>query len=73
MREGGIGQRCSYLKEEPDPPVVVPVQVSGQRVRFSIPVAGHLLEFDGTVKGGELTGVLGTEQVVLKRGKSYWR
>lgn len=67
----------------PDPPVVVPMQVSGQRVGFSIPehLVGSdgrrapdlVLKFDGIVTGAALTGVFGEERVTLKRGNSYWQ
>lgn len=58
----------------PEPPIVVPVQVSGQRIKFSIRESDKfVLNFDGTVTQAALTGLLGQDRVVLKRHASYWQ
>ena len=58
---------------EPDPPVLVPVIVRGQSVRFTLP---DKRTFVGTVtsKGlkGHFIGNKGSDQF-LRRGKSYWQ
>jgi hypothetical protein len=56
-----------FAEGEPEPPVVVPVQVSGQHVGFALKqpslrpdggqVAGLVLKFEGTVTKSALTGV----------------
>ena len=68
---------------EPDPPVVVPVQVSAQRVSFvlkqpSVRSDGSsapdlVLKFEGAVTRSALTGAFANERVVLKRGPTYWQ
>jgi hypothetical protein len=67
----------------PGVPTVVPVEVSGSQVRFSLTqhalkpngaaAEDVTLRFNGTVTKGSLTGVLGSERVVLKRRQSYWQ
>ncbi len=67
----------------PEPPVVVPVRVSGQRVSFSVtepvvgpdgrPAPGLVLKFDGTATEAALRGIFAGERVSLKRGNSYWQ
>jgi hypothetical protein len=67
----------------PAVPAVVPVEVSGAQVRFSLTqrslkpdgtaAEDVVLRFNGTVTKSGLTGVLGSEHVVLKRRQSYWQ
>jgi hypothetical protein len=68
---------------EPDPPVVVPVQVLAQQVSFGIKqpsirsdrhsAPGLILKFEGTVTRTSLTGTFANERVMLKRGPTYWQ
>jgi hypothetical protein len=60
---------------EPEPPVVVPVKVSGAEVRFSLQ-GPQPLAFIGTVsKTGLALSVAGSKQPpeMLKRQSSYWK
>ena len=70
---GGYWATVQLAQGEPAPPVIVPVQVSGQRVVFSFQLGTDVLKFDGSVSTAALTGVLGTERMSLKRGNSYWQ
>jgi hypothetical protein len=67
-----------------DPPVVVPVNVSGSKVKFTVrvplvdqnwkPLPDTIFEFAGTVSRGGLrleSGPFGA--VMLKRRSSYWQ
>jgi len=53
----------------PEPPIVVPVQVSGQHIKFSV----NAVNFDGTVTQAALTGLPGQDRVVLRLRASYWQ
>ncbi len=67
IAEGGPGQL-----------VLVNVQVDGNRIKFSIPDDNpYAGSFSGVITNGVLTGHFkyksgGEEDVVLKKGKSYW-
>jgi hypothetical protein len=59
---------------EPDPPVVVPAEVNGQRIKFSLTdAAGSVLKFEGTVAREGLTGTVNSKPLRLKRRNSYWQ
>lgn len=70
---------------EPNPPVVVPVTVSGSRVKFTIreprifggtgkPAPDFVMDFDGTVSKAGLQLTSGPpDSTLLKRGNSYWQ
>jgi hypothetical protein len=63
-----------WAEGAPERPVVVPVQVSGRRVRFSVKFSRDFaLNFDGVVSEAGLTGHLGADRVFLKRKASYWQ
>jgi len=67
----------------PIPPVVVPVEVSGSRVKFTVrepfvdqdgkPAPDLAIAFDGTVTRAGLSGTMGSERLDLKRRNSYWQ
>jgi|SRR6185437_1497365 len=67
---------------EPDPPVVVPVEVSGNRVKFTTsmplqfstgePAPAEITKYSGTVsKTGLILSVEGNPGTLLKRRNSY--
>lgn len=69
---------------EPDPPQVVPVEVSGARVKFSTstplisstgkPVPDLVIEYSGTVsKAGLMLSTQGNRATLLRRQSSYWQ
>lgn len=69
---------------EPDPPQVVPAEVSGPRVKFSTrtplisstgkPVPDLVVEYAGTVsRTGLMLTIQGNPPTLLKRQKSYWQ
>jgi hypothetical protein len=58
---------------EPDPPVVVPIEVSGSRIKFTIRAADMALNYAGTVTRTGLTLSLNGSSRTLKRGNSYWQ
>jgi hypothetical protein len=80
---GSYWATVQVAQGEPEPPVVVPVQVSGSRVTFSLreqgtkpdgtPAEDFVTEFVGTVSGTALILSSGTEREILKRGASYWQ
>jgi hypothetical protein len=84
---GGFWATVQMAEGEPDPPAVVPVEVSGSRVKFTIreprifggtgkPAPDFVLNFDGTVsKAGLLftSSPFDPKPVLLKRGNSYWQ
>jgi len=60
---------------EPEPPVVVPVEVSGTQVRFGLR-GPQPLAFIGTVsKAGLALSIAGSKQPpeILKRQRSWWK
>jgi hypothetical protein len=58
----------------PDVPVVVPVEVEGDWVRFGFSnSAGEEQSFEGRVTGKALSGKLNGEPYSLPRKKSYWQ
>jgi hypothetical protein len=69
---------------EPDPPQVVPVEVSGAQVKFATriplisrtenPVRDLVVEYSGTVsKAGLTLSIQGSQRTLLKRQNSYWQ
>jgi hypothetical protein len=58
---------------EPDPPVVVPVEVSGSRIKFTIREQNVILNYAGTVTRSGLALSLNGNKRTLKRGNSYWQ
>ena len=59
---------------EPDPPVVVPVDVSGSQIRFTISTPRAVTHYSGTVgKAGLMLSVEGNPVILLKRQRSYWQ
>jgi hypothetical protein len=67
----------------PTPPVVVPVEVSGSRVRFTVkqplvdqagkPAPDFVTHFDATVTKAGLSGTVNSQRLNLKRRNSYWQ
>ncbi len=57
----------------PEVPVVVPTEVEGTDVSFTLPTDYGNLRFTGRVTRAALVGTLGSERVSLRRGKSYWQ
>ena len=80
---GGYYASVQIAEGEPDPPYLVPVEVSGSTgVKFTIrqplvnqdgkPVPDALIEFQGTVsKAGLMLSM--PEHKLLKRRNSYWQ
>lgn len=58
---------------EPDPPVIVPVEVSGSRISFTTHVAALVLNYAGTVTTAGLALSVNGNNRTLKRGNSYWQ
>jgi hypothetical protein len=68
---------------EPDAPVVVPVEVSGSKVKFTVtehavnqdgrPAPDFAINFDGTVTRAGLSGTVNSQRLNLKRRSSYWQ
>jgi hypothetical protein len=68
---------------EPDPPVVLPVEVSGSRIKFTTqhalvfgdgrPAPDLVLNYTGTVTRAGLAISLNGSDRTLKRGNSYWQ
>ena len=68
---------------EPDPPVVVPVEVSGARVKFTVrqplvygdgrPAPDSVTNYNGTVTRAGLSGTVNSQPFNLKRRNSYWQ
>ncbi len=66
----------------PERPVVVPVEVTGSRIRFVVPMEVNygdgsrapdlMLVFEGRVTGVGLTGKFNGNPITLKRSRSYW-
>jgi hypothetical protein len=67
-----------FAEGRPEELILVDVQVEGKRVKFSIPDDDpNAGSFSGVIENGALTGHFqyksgGVEDVVLKKGKSYW-
>ena len=67
----------------PDPPVVVPVEVTGSRVRFTVvehplypdhtPAPVVPIKFDATATRTGLSGTVASQRLDLKRRNSYWQ
>jgi hypothetical protein len=79
---GSYWATVQLAEGEPEPPVVVLLQVSGQRISFALPAPmtgsendghGNPIRFDGEVNRAELKGKFGRDEVRLKRGTSYWQ
>jgi hypothetical protein len=68
---------------EPDPPFVVPVEVSGSRIKFTIreplvfgdgrPAPDSVLNYTGTVTRAGLMLSVNSHSQMLRRGNSYWQ
>jgi len=67
---GGYSAVVQLAEGQPQMPVVVPVNVNGLDVSFSLP---NNLKFAGRVSNSALVGTLGFDKVSLRRGKSYWQ
>ena len=66
----------------PDPPVVVPVEVSGSTIKFSVTTklidqSGNpselVIPFEGTVTRAGISGKANSVEFNLKRRTSYWQ
>jgi hypothetical protein len=56
----------------PGTPVVVPVEVDGNRIKFTMP--GRIPEiFEGRVTSSRLEGRLESGKLSIRRSKSYWQ
>jgi hypothetical protein len=61
---------------EPYPPVVIPAQVDGTSIRFTLPKSVDPRgEFQGNIVGDELVGSFSSngQSIHLKRKESYWQ
>lgn len=67
-----------FAEGGPEELILVDVQVEGKRIKFVIPDDNsNAGSFSGVIENGALTGHFqyksgGDEDVVLKKGKSYW-
>jgi hypothetical protein len=67
-----------FAEGEPEHLIVVGIEFTGNRISFSIPDAdAHAGRFSGILDNGAIRGQFkfnrgGVEDVVLKKGKSYW-
>jgi hypothetical protein len=67
----------------PAPPVVVPVEVSGSKVSFTVtqhlvdrygkPAPDFVTNFEGTITKAGLSGTANSRRFELKRRSSYWQ
>ena len=85
MKAGGGRYYAAVQDAEggPSVPVVVPVEVSGSKIRFTItkhlvdqdgrPAPDLVVRYDGIVTRAGLSGMANSEPLKLKRGKSYWQ
>ncbi|MCU1261694.1 MAG: hypothetical protein JWO80_4579 [Bryobacterales bacterium] len=85
MKAGGGRYYAAVQDAEGGPriPVVVPVEVSGSRITFTIkehlvdqdgrPATDLVIKYDGIVTRAGLSGMVNSEPLKLKRGKSYWQ
>jgi hypothetical protein len=79
---GGYYATVQIAEGEPRAPQVVPVEVSGSNVRFTVrekwidqdgkPAPDTTMVFDGTVTSRGFTGTANS-RFNLKRGNSYWQ
>jgi hypothetical protein len=71
--------QCAVSGTGPGRPVLVPVQVSGRRVKFRVPSEDGTLcpigEFNGEVTAEILRGLFSgnPSSLILRRMKSYWQ
>jgi hypothetical protein len=80
---GGFWATVQMAEGEPDPPVIVPVEVSGVRVKFTIkeprvdqngkPAPEFVMQFDGIMTRSGFDGTINSQPLRLKRGNSYWQ
>jgi hypothetical protein len=56
----------------PGTPVVVPVEVDGDRITFTVPGSPPEI-FEGRVTSSRLEGRLGLGRLSIRRSKSYWQ
>ena len=80
---GGFWATVQMAEGAPDPPIVVPVEVSGTRVKFTVrePLVNQdgkaapdsVTNFDGTVTRAGLAGTINSRPLSLKRRNSYWQ
>src|SRR5580704_7891330 len=67
-----------FAKGEPGPLIVVDINLSGNRISFAVPdVDSNGGSFSGTLAKDSISGDFhfkqgGIENVVLKKGRSYW-
>jgi hypothetical protein len=67
-----------FAEGVPEDLILVDLQVKGQQIQFVIPESSRYAgSFSGVVRNGVLTGHFkyknnGAEDIVLKKGKSYW-
>lgn len=79
----GFWATVQTAEGESNPPVVVPVEVSGSMVKFTVkepqvsqdgkPVPDSVTHFEAKVTRAGLSGQANSEQIDLKRGNSYWQ
>ena len=80
---GGYWATVQMAEGAPDPPTVVPVEVSGSTVKFEVrqqlvdqdnkPAPDSVLKFKGTVTRSGLSGTMNDWPLKLKRTNSYWQ
>jgi hypothetical protein len=67
-----------FAEGVPEDLILVDLQVKGQEIQFVIPESSpYAGSFSGVVRNGVLTGHfkyknIGAQDIVLKKGKSYW-
>jgi hypothetical protein len=67
-----------FAEGVPEDLILVNLQVKGQQIQFVIPESSpYAGSFSGVVQNGVLTGHfkyknIGAQDIVLKKGKSYW-
>jgi hypothetical protein len=80
---GGYWATVQMAEGSPDPPVVVPAQVSGSTVKFTVrdalidqdhkPAPDLVLQFEGTITRTGFSGSINDNPFNLKRRNSYWQ
>lgn len=78
MSRNGARAILQFADGGPGEPVVVPISIQGDQVRFAVPKgSGEEGTFTGRVSTGQLVGDFeyargGKEHVILRRQASYW-
>lgn len=80
---GAYWATVQMAEGSPGPPVVVPVDVSGSKVKFTVreplidqdgkPAPDAVIQFEGTVTRSGLSGAVNSQAFNLKRRNSYWQ